>query len=160
MIYQKAGELSFNVVRIINNTDSAIRIKPLLDLPIGWAMFSTSFIDTTIHPDDSISLPFRLRIPDQASCDEKHLVTFRAYSEHNELLTEGGFFINAEPHHNWDIIIPENRIFFFPRVNLAQFSVQIKNIGNAREKISLSFSNDKRLTLIPLGAWDFVAKEE
>ena len=154
-LFQKAGELSFNVVRIRNISDSAVRIKPVLDLPSGWAMFSTSFIDTVVPPHDTISLSFRIRIPARASSDIKHEICFHAYSMHNKLLVESCFFVNTEAFHNWDVVVQQKRVYFYPRQNKARFNILIENKGNTHEVIDLRIEPDKKIDLTSLGEWDF-----
>ena len=40
-IFQESDKISFNVVRVYNNSDSTIKIQPILDLPDDWTMFSS-----------------------------------------------------------------------------------------------------------------------
>jgi hypothetical protein len=46
-IFQKTGQLSFNVVRIRNFSDTAVRFKPLLILPPGWFHLAVDPVSVT-----------------------------------------------------------------------------------------------------------------
>lgn len=155
VIQQKTGELSFNVVRIKNYSDSAISILPILDLPEGWAMFSTAFKDTIIPPNSEISLPFRFRTPSIAKSNIEHKISFKAFSAKKNILIESSFVVNLDAFHSWDIIIPKKRVFFYPRMNLAQFEIVIVNNGNTNEIISLDINPDSKIILEGISASDF-----
>lgn len=152
-IAQKAGQLSFNVVRIRNLSDSAVRIKPILKLPEDWLVLSTPFRDTLVGPNDSILLSFRFKLPDEVSSETKYDISFRAYSMKNKLLAETQCAVFPEPFHSWNIFLPENRIFFYPRRNTAEFEIRIANNGNTDESIDLQLEPDKKIELTSVGAW-------
>jgi hypothetical protein len=154
-IFQKAGELSFNVVRIYNYSDNAINILPILDVPDGWAIFSSAFTDTVIPPNSDISLPFRFRTPSTAKSDIEHIVSFKALSANKNIFIESSFVVKLESFHNWDVIIPEKRVFFYPRMNLARFDIIIVNNGNTNELISLDIKPDSKIKLECLSSSDF-----
>jgi hypothetical protein len=150
-ISQKSGQLSFNVIRIHNYSDSAQRIKPILMLPEDWLLFSAPFRDTVVPPNDSISLSFRFKLPDEVSSEVKHDITFRAYSNKNVLLSETSCSVYPEPYHNWNVIFPENRIFFSPRQNSTSFELRIENKGNTEESIDFNLEQDKKIELTTTG---------
>ena len=154
-ILQKNGELSFNVVRINNNSDSAINIQPILDLPQGWAMFSTAFKDTIVPPHSQISLPFRFRTPVVAKSNIEYKIDFKAFYAKKKILIESNFIVKLEAFHSWDVVIPKKRIFFYPEMNTARFEIIIINKGNASELISLDVSPDSKITLEGINATGF-----
>ncbi|HEY9113526.1 MAG TPA: hypothetical protein VIN10_02425 [Bacteroidales bacterium] len=144
---QKSGELCFNVINIVNPTAQAIRIKTFLNKPEGWALYGTSIKDTVVPAGDTLRLPFRLKIANDASSDISYEVSFEAYSLSNQLLTKSNFTVNASVIRDWNVIVPTNRIFFYPRMNLAQFDVLVENKGNTQEIITLDFQIDKKIEL-------------
>jgi len=152
-ISQKAGQLSFNVIRIRNNTDTAIRFKPILILPDNWITFSPPFNDTIVQANDSISLLFRFQLPEKVSSEIKHEIAFRVYSMQNKLLSENSCAVFPEAFHNWNVIPPVNRVFFLPRKSIIQFDVRVENNGNTEELINLNIDLDKKVELTSLGAW-------
>jgi len=152
-IQQKAGELTFNIVKIINHGDSAIRFKPFMILPQNWSLFSLSYNDTVVGPHDSISLIYRFKLPEKVSSEVKYDLFFRAYSMKNELLSESLCCIYPEPVHNWEIILPENRVFFYPRSDEATFDLKVENKGNASEMIDFELAPDKKVEFTSLGNW-------
>jgi hypothetical protein len=149
-ISQKTGQLSFNVVRIRNNSDTAIRFKPIFVLPAEWIVFSPPFKDTIVQPNDSISLSLRFLLPEKASSEIKQDIIFRAYSMQNKLLSEGKFTVQPEAFHDWSVDLPDKRTFFYPRMNFAQFELHVTNKGNVAEKIKLSVEPDDKLALANL----------
>lgn len=155
LILQKTGKLSFNVVNIKNYSDSAIRILPILDLPDGWAMFSTSFKDTIVPPNSEISLPFRFRTPAIAESNIEHSISFKALSAKKKILIESSCIVKLKAFHSWDVLIPEKRVFFYPRMNLARFDIVIVNNGNTNEIISLEIKPDNKIVLEGISASDF-----
>jgi len=155
MVYQKLGELCFNVVRIYNPTDSVIRIKPILNIPDDWALFGSSFIDTLVQPNQSISLSFSLRVSSDASSDIQHQIDFNAYSDNNRLLSTSSFLVQLEAMHKWDVIMPDKRVFFYPDLNEARFEMKIVNMGNVAEVISIDIQPDKKISLKSMNGWEF-----
>lgn len=154
-ILQKSGELSFNVVRVKNLSDSIIQIRPILNMPEGWAMFSSSFKDTIIPPNSEISLPFRFRTSINAKSNINHIIEFKALSTKKKILIESSFVVTLESFHSWNVIIPKKRIFFYPEINIARFEVIITNKGNTSEHIALDIKPDNKITLEGISASDF-----
>ena len=145
--YLKAGDLGFNIIRINNNSDSSVRIKPILLLPTGWKLLNAPFRDTLVPARDSISLSFRYQLPRQVSSETTHQIEFKAYSIRNRLLAECSLQIASEIYHDWEVIYPEKRIFFYPGMNMAKFDLEIINRGNATETITLEMQADLKLEL-------------
>jgi len=152
-INQKAGELSFNIIRAVNHSDSAVRFKPILILPTDWVLFSNPYEDTLVNAHDSVSLIYRFKLPKEASSDIKYEVAFRAYSMKNTLLAENACHIFPEPAHNWEVITPDSRVFFYPRQNQTHFDLIVENKGNTGELINLNFTVDKKVDLTSTGKW-------
>jgi len=152
-VFQQAGQISFNVVRVRNTSDTAVSIKPIIVAPPGWGLLSLPFTDTIIQPGDSISLAIRFRLPSQLSAETDHDIFFRAYSKRNQLLTECNFSVTSEPFHDWEVKLPEKRVFFYPRMNLATFTVTIQNKGNVTEEIDLKAITDKKTAMIGEKNW-------
>jgi len=146
-ITQKKGALSFNVVRVKNNTNKPMAIRPILDLPEGWAMFSTFFKDTVVPAHTTLSLPFRFRTSATAKSTIKHTIRFKAFSSRDNILVEKSFSVVLEKYHNWDVLIPDKRVFFYPRMNSAKFDVVVVNNGNTNEHIMLDIKPDMKINL-------------
>lgn len=155
VVSQKTGQLSFNVIRIRNSSDTAIRIKPVLIVPEGWLSFNPLVNDTLVAPGDSISLPVRIQLPDKISADISHEILFRVYSMQNKLLAEQSCTVHPEAYHAWNVTLPDNRVFFYPRNNMAEFSVLVENKGNTDETIDLNLVTDKKVDLTSAGSWQF-----
>ena len=126
-IFAKSGDLSFNIIKVVNKADTATRFKPILILPPDWQLFSIPYNDTVVNAHDSVSLIYRFKLPDQVSSEVKYDVFFRAYSMKNDLLSENICQVFPETVHNWEITMPENRVFFYPRRDQASFSIRIEN---------------------------------
>ncbi len=154
-IVQKRGALSFNVVRIKNNTDRNIEVRPVLNLPEGWAVFSNYFRDTVVPAGATISLPFRFRTSGATVSSKKHTVNFKAFSSKSNLLVESSFTVILEKYHNWDVVVPEQRIFFYPRMNMAKFEITVVNKGNTTEHITLDIKPDLKILLESRNLSDF-----
>lgn len=153
-VVKKGGELSSNIVRIINPSDSAIRIKAVAVFPDNWPLFSLPTRDTLVMPHDSISLLYRFQLPDKLSSEQKHEIVFRAYSTKNQLLSETSCSVNPESVHNWSMNFPDNRVFFYPRKNQASFSVRVENKGNTSEDIDLQVIADNKVEVTSLDNWE------
>ncbi len=147
-IYQKSGELSFNVVRVVNLSDSSISIHPILTLPDGWTTFSNSIRDTIIPSGDSISIPFRLRIPSKIHDQEAFTIFFQCYSTKNKLVTECRYLVNIEVLHRWDITGPQQRVLLLPNTVSTNFDIKLSNNGNTSETIHLELLPDKKLSIL------------
>jgi hypothetical protein len=152
-INPKAGQLSFNVIKIRNQSDSAQRFKSILKLPDDWMILSAPFRDTIVQPNDSVLLSFRFKLPDRVSSETSYDISFKAYSMKNQLLSESVCKVYPEPYHNWELSYPDKRIFFYPRNHLADIDVSLKNNGNTEESINLTMSPDKKVEMKALGAW-------
>jgi len=146
-IKKNAGEIIFNVAKIINHSNKSKRIKPILLLPKGWKSFSTSSLDTIINANDSISLAYRIIIPQDASSENIHEIDLRLLSENNQLLLSTSFLVQTNPFHDWKITVPKERIYFFPGNDRAVFEVKLTNNGNTTETINLDIIPDKKILL-------------
>lgn len=150
---QEAGVLGFNVIHISNLSTTPITIKPELVVPKGWAVFSTAIIETTIPPNDSIFIPFRIRIPTKADSDIKHEVLLNVFSETNTLLLQARSYVKPVSFHNWQLVIPQRRVYFYPRIKLAEFDVIIENNGNTREFVRLDMQPDFKVRIGSASDW-------
>lgn len=153
-IKNDAGSIIFNVVKIYNQESKTVKVKPVLLLPDGWAVFSTSMYDTVINPFDSISLAFRIRIPQNASSESSHKINFQIFSDQNKLILQNSFLVQTNPFHDWDVIVPKKRIYFFPGKDEVIFEMKITNKGNTLETISLDIRPDKKIRLTTLNELD------
>ncbi len=146
-IKQDAGNIIFNVVKIENKTNKDSRIKPVLILPEAWKSFSPNSIDTIVEANNSISLAYRIKIPQNASSEISHEISLQLFSESNQLLNSTSFFVQTIPVHNWEIIVPKERVYFRPGNDNAIFEIRIKNNGNTSETIILDIVPDKKIHL-------------
>ncbi|MDZ7743772.1 MAG: hypothetical protein U5Q03_19065 [Bacteroidota bacterium] len=149
----QTASLSFNVLRIINASEMTVQVKPVLNLPEGWAAFSNAFRDTLIAAGDSISLPFRFRVPANARSEKVHKLSAEIYSPARNLLAAASFKVNLEVLHSWDVKIPEKRLFFNPSMNDAEFEIILVNKGNTSERISLELKTDNKATITTKEGW-------
>ncbi len=144
-LIHKEGQLSFNIVRVKNLTGQPVRFKPVLFLPDDWLLVSTPINDTAVRPGDSISLAYRFRLPPKISAEEVHEVFFRAMAATGRPLAENSFRVTSEPFHQWDLALPESRLFFFPRFNMSSFYLEIQNLGNVTDTFKLNLELDRKL---------------
>ena len=150
---QEAGVLGFNVIHIFNPTSFPVTIKPELIIPKGWAIFSTAIVETTIPPNDSVFLPFRIRIPTQTDSDKKYELLLNVFSTENELLLQAKSFVQPVSFHSWRVVIPKRRVYFYPRIKLAEFDVIIENNGNTRELVRLDIQPDFKVRISNASDW-------
>lgn len=153
-IHENAGSIMFNVVRVINPSTDAIPIRPIINIPDGWAMFGAAFRDTLVGAKDTISLPFRLKIPTHANGNISHKVNFKALSRNGKLLAESDLSIELEAVHNWNVLIPEKRIIFQPNLQFVRFDVVVSNRGNTPETIQLDIEPGNKIKLEQVGIID------
>lgn len=156
----KTGELSLNIVRVYNRGDQDAGIKPVLKVPPKWGVFSASFVETNVQAGDSVSFPFSIRIPKIATATESHEIIFQAFSLQNKLIISDTFSVQAEAFHKWDVVVPEERFFFYPRRNVAEFEVRLHNAGNVPETINLEIRPDKKLKVVSKTGEELIIKIE
>ncbi len=142
------GDLSFNVVKIHNTGNLPVRIQPVLDMPNGWLKFSNAFHDTVLPANSTVSLPFRFKTKADSKSEIEHMVVFKAYNKDDNTIAETSFKVELQPFHNWDIIIPEKRVYFYPGIDVARFDIIIRNKGNTGELINIEITPDRNLTLV------------
>ncbi len=155
-ILQKTGALNVNIIRIFNRSDKPVKIKPVLNVPKGWAVFGASLVETDIPPHDTVSLSFSLRMPANAPAEVLNRITFQAFSQNNRLLHEDFFTVEAEPFHKWDVEVPDRRFYFYPRMNKADFTIRLVNQGNTPETIHIEVRPDKKLTVECTGGGELI----
>ncbi len=63
----------------------------------------------------------------------------------SRLMAESSFSVRTEAHHEWELVIPDSRVFFYPRFNLASFTVQLVNKGNIAEPVMLEVNPEAKL---------------
>ncbi len=144
---QKPGNLGFNIIRIRNTTNHDLLIKPVLQLPAGWSIISNSIHDTLLAFGDSLSLPFRLRIPSKSYDKEEDEILFQCYSSNNQLLAESVLTVKLEIQHLWDVTGPVGRVLLLPNNEETEFTLTLTNRGNTNETLSLSLQPDRKLAL-------------
>ncbi len=155
----QVGDLVFDVVRINNNGDQPVRIKPVLNLPKGFDIYTTAFNDTIIPARDSLMLPFRLRISNRADASKRQKVKLVVFDQNSTPILEQVLYVKTATVHNWDIDIPKNSVTFSPHNNTAEFKVVVKNNGNTPELISLNIEPDKQLKLTGINGGPWIAEQ-
>lgn len=153
-IKQDAGNIVFNVVKIKNPTDEKVKIKPILLLPAGWKSFGANKPDTVIGANDSILLAYRFRVPEDAIAEINHKVDFQVFSGQNQLLTNTTFTVQTNPFHDWEVIVPKERVYFYPGNDRATFEIKVINGGNTPETIRLNLVSDKKIKLATINEFD------
>lgn len=143
----KVGELVFDVLKLSNHGDQDIRIKPVLNLPDGFGLYTTSFHDTLVPAHDSIMLPFRIRTSNKVDATKRYKISFLAFDENNTPLIEQILYIKPQIEHNWDVLIPNNKVAFYPKKNNGEFELLVTNKGNTSEVISIDIESDNELLL-------------
>lgn len=142
------GELVFNVLRLTNNSDNDIRIKPVLNLPKGFGLYSTAFHgDTLVPAHNTIMLPFRLKTSNSVIATKQYEISFLAFDMNNNPLIEQTMKIKPQVVHSWDVEIPDNKVVFYPKNNSGEFEVHVQNKGNTSELITLDIQADAQLQL-------------
>jgi hypothetical protein len=141
------GELSFNVVKITNSTDDTLKIRPVINLPEEWQLFSKSFTDTIIPAQNSISLPFRFRPSGSAKSEMEHIIQFKGLSLNRGTLIDASFSVKLQVNHNWNLEIPEKRVVFYPGMNICRFNIKLVNDGNTSENIKLRLQPTRRIVI-------------
>ncbi len=154
VIRQDAGNIIFNVVRIKNISTTNKKITPVLLLPEGWKSFGGNIPDTIVFAGDSISLAYRMRVPRNAKAEINHKIIFQIFSNRNQLLFSTDFLVQTNPFHDWEIIMPKERVYFFPGNDRAVFEIKLVNNGNTPEAIDLNMVSDKKIKLTTLNEDD------
>ncbi len=61
------------------------------------------------------------------------------------------FMVQLEAYHNWNLIIPEKRVYFNLMRNDARFTIVLSNKGNTYEQIELELIPDNKASIINSG---------
>ncbi len=151
-IRQNAGEIGFNVFTIKNNSNKNLKIRPFLELPTNWSIFSNIFTDTIIEANGSISLPIRFKSSPESISKTTYSIIVKVFIENPKIIKEDSFNIILDEYHNWDMEIPKKRAFFYPEKDEASFSLKLINNGNTSDTINITIDPDRRIKLFGLGA--------
>ncbi|RLD80879.1 MAG: hypothetical protein DRJ07_09915, partial [Bacteroidetes bacterium] len=146
-INQEAGSLIFNVAKVYNKDNKKIKIKPVLLVPEGWAVFNSAIAEKVIEANDSIALSFRIKIPQNATSDNSHKIVFQLFSNENKLILQKAFRVQTIPFHDWDVIVPNERLYFFPGNDRITFEMKILNNGNTIDTIRLDIKPGNKIQL-------------
>ncbi len=146
-INQDAGSLIFNIARIKNNSAEQINLQPVLKLPGNWAFFSGSLKAISLRPADSISIPLRIKIPVSASSEINYTIELQLFTDENQFLSRRTFTVRTRPVHNWDVQVPQERLYFFPGSDRLSFDLKILNNGNISDTIALDILPDRKIKL-------------
>ncbi|NOY51740.1 MAG: hypothetical protein GXO88_14400, partial [Chlorobi bacterium] len=102
----------------------------------------------SINPGDSVSIPLRIKIPFSASSEINYKVELQLFTDENQLLSSRTFDVKTRPVHDWDVQVPQKRLYFFPGSDRLNFDIRIINNGNISDTISLDIIPDRKIKLI------------
>lgn len=147
-IEQAADSIYFNVCKFKNTTGSPIEGKIRINIPKGWHLIADPSMEVTLSANDSISLPVRISIPKNAIGGMAYVID--ASFETNKGYYSGASYLKIPLKTKWDMYLGNSTLYFNEYFESVQFSIHIKNKGNAPELINLQFDVGSLLDIIEI----------
>ena len=147
-VEQAADSIYFNVCKFKNTTNKAIQGQIRINIPKGWHLIADPSMEITLEANDSISLPVRLSIPREAVGGMAYVID--ASFEAKDGYYSGAAYLKIPLKTKWDMYLNNSTIYFNEYFESVQFSIHIKNKGNASELINLQFDIGSLLDVLEI----------
>ena len=147
-VEQAADSIYFNVCKIKNTTNKAIKGQIRINIPKGWHLIANPSMELTLEANDSITLPVRVSIPRNAIGGMAYVID--ASFEAADGYYSGSSYLKIPLKTKWDMYLNNSTIYFNEYFETVQFSVHISNKGNAPELINLQFEVGRLLDVLEI----------
>ncbi|MFD2162963.1 SdrD B-like domain-containing protein [Paradesertivirga mongoliensis] len=141
-------DISSNVLRIRNNSATAIAFDLHLTSPDGWSNVSRRSTKYVISPNDSLFIPVNLAPKKINTGNISHIINASLVAENQMQFASAIWYMNIKKESKWAASLTYNKIFFLDESDTAHFSIRLQNMGNAPEEIKVNFNADKRLKVL------------
>ncbi len=132
----------FNILTIINNSETAQNYNIGFTVPEGWNFFGDQNIQIKIGAHDTIRLPIRVAIANDVKGDIGYPVVATVFDDNGKIVKSEQIFVNIARLSNIRFKNLSRTEYFDQSTGLASFKLKIENHGNADELIYLDFTTD------------------
>jgi hypothetical protein len=135
------GQIISNVLKVKNSSLDSADIYISLNFPPFWKTLFNSDKLYTIPGGDSLFIPVRI-IPDaMMKGDTKYYINALVENGNRKPIASDYFFAFTDRISEWELsILPEPRIYFKNKENMADFGVNLLNLGNEKQDILMTMS--------------------
>lgn len=140
----RTDSLYFNVVKVVNNTNSAVRGNAIFLVPDDWKMLSPKRTPIVVPAGSIQYVPVRIKLPRSMKGGLTYLLT-AGLDRDNEKRVLANAYINVPKVSRWGASSNDKTIYFNSREPESEYTVNLQNRGNSDEMIRLDLEVGSRL---------------
>jgi len=146
-IEAKANSSVFNVVKIVNPTNSAQTYRLTLTVPEGWSVLGEAIQEFTLASHDSVLVPVRVAVASTARGEIGYSIIASVTDIKGNLIKTEYSFVKIPSERNLRVRLL-NRMVYFDKKNLTgTFRIKAENHGNRSELVYFNFVSDRNLSI-------------
>lgn len=125
-----------NILRIRNTTNTAQTLSIKLVAPPGWRKLGIKYSDIVVESQDSIFLPVRFLLNQNAKSNQAYPISVEVYSK-DFIIGNDSWFVEIEKITDWNIDLQTSKFVFKNNNDTAHVKLYAFNAGNSEELIHL-----------------------
>jgi len=141
----KAGDIHFNVLRIVNKTSSSVTGSTNFKVPENWKLIAFPSDVITIQPGDSALFPVRVSPSADAIGGISYILNGSFHTQQKQYNSNAYLTIPAIS--KWEFYVEKNSIYFPENEKSVAVKIRVINRGNRNELIKLDLQVGKLLAL-------------
>lgn len=139
-----AGNISFNILKIVNSTSQPVEGKLTFESPENWRIISMGNEDVVVNTGDTAYVPIHISPNSNAVGGVSYIIsaTLRT-SSHTIMASANVSIIEAK---KWEFSVYKNNLYFTETNPNTTLQIRLSNKGNTNELIKLDYKTGKLIS--------------
>ncbi|HUW07542.1 MAG TPA: hypothetical protein VMW01_14945, partial [Williamwhitmania sp.] len=146
-IEAKANSSVFNVVKIVNPTNSVQTYRLTLTVPEGWSVLGEPIQELTLASHDSVLVPVRVAVASSARGEIGYSIIASISDIKGNLIKTEYSFVKIPSERNLRVRLLNRIVYFDKKTTSATFRIKAENHGNRNELIYFNFLGDRNIVI-------------
>lgn len=143
----KANSSVFNVVKIVNPTNSSQTYRLTLTVPEGWSVLGEPIQELTLASHDSVLVPVRVAVASTARGEIGYSLIASITDVRGNLIKNEYSFVKIPSERNLRVRLLNRIVYFDKKTTSATFRIKAENRGNRNELIYFNFLGDRNIII-------------
>ena len=139
-----SGNISFNVLKIYNNTSQIVEGKVVFSAPENWRIISMSNEEISINSGDTAYIPIHISPSNNAIGGVSYIISAMIRTEQQALMASTNLSIIAAT--RWDFSVYKTNLYFTETNPNTTLQIRLANKGNTNELLKLDYKFGKLIS--------------
>lgn len=140
-----AGSISFNILKIVNNSSQPVEGKLSFSSPENWRIISMGNEEITINVADTVYVPIHISPTSNAAGGISYIISAMFRTAQKSVMASSSVSIIAST--KWEFSVYKNNLYFTEKNPNTTLQIRLANKGNTNELIKLDYKVGKLIAL-------------